>query len=328
MSNINKLFKIKLSIKLNIPFLCSLLLSDVVLFNKCIDGTLLDDLKILLLGGIDEFVLRNLNNNNLGPIDSRKMQEFITNNCIINELFLYINQPSGKTMVLFDKLWVNLYNENPSNYSHALFQYLIDLFNMYVNVTFGDYSDKYHSLNSIIKMVSKLRYADYRKLGHFNCLQSFKLLNEKKLQVNGPEKWWPKNIKQLYFSAFDESEFIPNMVQLLNIIYLKAWCREIYKTYSYPINIINDYIVVEAEHKDKFLKVLRNYFITDKRTVRLCFWSILYHLRPYPTNILILIKNFEASLAEASVMEAHILELDSEEFDNSLITIIHKYPTI
>jgi hypothetical protein len=317
MNNQNKLLKIKL----NIPFLSSLLLHDVVLFNECINGTLLNNLKTLLLEGINEFVLRN-------P-DNEKMQDFITNSYIINELFLYTTQALSKKLVLFSKLWTNLYSQNPNEWDYSLFKYLINLFDTYIKTNFPDYLNKSHSLNLIVEMVSKLNYANCNKLGDPYCSQSLAFLMEKKLQTNMvPENWWPEDRKQLYLQASDESEFIPNIVQLLNIMYLRMWCRDIYITYSYSIDIIDDYIIIEKRYKEKFLEVLRNYVIDKKRSLQLCYFLILQHFKPYPIDMLILIKNFRASLAKQAVKKAHILTLKSGKFDNSLITIVNDYSTI
>jgi hypothetical protein len=106
------------------------------------------------------------------------------------------------------------------------------------------------------------------------------------------------------------------------------WCREIYRIYFYSIDIIDGYIIIEKRYKEKFLEVLRNYIIDKKRSLQLCHFLILRHLKPYPTDILILIKNFKASLAKQPVEKAHILTLKYGEFDNSLITIVINYSTI
>jgi hypothetical protein len=323
MNNQNKLLKIKL----NISLLCALLLQDSTLLNECINDKVIYNLKILLLKEMDLYIYRN-RHQNLNSImfsdNNQKMRHFIKNNYNLNELFLYIDQPLGKKIVLLSKLWINLYNQHPTHYVYDLFKHLINLFNTYVKTNFPDYLNKSHSLNLIIKMVSKLDYANCNKFGDPSCSQSFKVLIEKQLQINRvPENWWPKNRKQLYFNASEESEFIPNIIQLLNIMLLRMWCRDIYRTYSYSVDIIDDHILIENQYKEEFLKVLKDYFITRGRITQLCYSLILQHFKPYPTDISILIKSFRASIAKQSVMKAHILKLKSRKFTDCLITIIN-----
>lgn len=316
-NNMNKLLKVKL----NIPFLYSLLLSDVTLFNKCMDGTLLSNLKILLLEGLSKFILKNS--------DHIKMEKFIINDYTLNELFLYSTQPMGQTLVLFSKLWANLYNESPNQCDYSLFKYLIEIFNRYIKTNFIDYLNKSYSLNIIVNEISKLDYANSNKLGESCCSQSFAFLQQKRLQANTiPEYWWSESRKRSYLKTSETSEFMPNIIQLLNIMYLRAWCREIYEIYSYPIDIIDNYIIIEERYREKFLEVLRDCLMNKIRLSYLCNSLILKHLKPYPRDILILIKDFRASLAKRPLLKkTHILTLKDGKFDNSLITIINDYST-